>query len=137
MKRKLNCILLIDDNKADNFFHRIVIEEEVDCAEQVSEAKNGEEALKFLTEIQDGEYPDLIFLDINMPRMNGWEFIRAYEKSTIPLKKEIVIVMLTTSMNPEDEVLAQSIACIHAFRQKPLTPEILIDILGSFFPNNQ
>lgn len=68
MKKKLNCVLLIDDDHEDNRFHQIIIEE-MNMAEKIEFALNGLEALDFLAK-QD-HIPELIFLDINMPKMNG------------------------------------------------------------------
>ena len=80
MNKILKSVLLIDDNKADNFIHKAYIMKHggVETIEMVT---GGEEALKFLTSKASGEYPrpELIFLDINMPRMNGWEFLEEYD----------------------------------------------------------
>ena len=83
MKTKLNCILLVDDDEPTNFLNQMVIEE-LDIAEQIRVAQNGQEALTYLkkTGIGDENFPlpDLILLDINMPAMNGWEFLERYRK---------------------------------------------------------
>ncbi len=73
---KLKRVLLIDDCKATNYIHRLVIEK-YGCAEAVVEVNNGREALEYLTTEVDGSYPkpELVFLDINMPVMNGWQFL--------------------------------------------------------------
>ncbi|MCK5860806.1 MAG: response regulator, partial [Abyssibacter sp.] len=101
---KLNEILLVDDNEADNFLHRVVLER-AGVAKAVTEKLNGQEALDYLTTADvDGRYPqpELICLDINMPIMNGWEFIEAYEQLDPKFQSGVVIMMLTTSLNPED-----------------------------------
>src|SRR5688500_20068236 len=82
MKQKLNCILLIDDDELTNFLNRMVIEE-VDCASRVEIMQSARDALKYLTNTTpEGNYPrpDLVFLDINMPAMDGWEFIEKYNQ---------------------------------------------------------
>jgi len=73
MQPQLNCILLIDDNDDDNFYHRIILSE-AGVTKRIEVAETGYEALDFLQRIQQA--PELIFLDINMPRMNGWEFLQ-------------------------------------------------------------
>lgn len=130
MKDKLNCILLIDDDEAVNFIHTRVIEKS-ECANKVAIARNGQEGIEFLTTMVDGKYPkpDLIFLDINMPIMNGWEFLDEYEKLEKEQKGRELIVMLTTSLNPDDKVKAQKIANIDNFHSKPLSVEHLKAIL--------
>jgi CheY-like chemotaxis protein len=137
MKRKLNCILLIDDDEPTNFLNRIVIEE-VDCTERIETMQSAREALKYLTNTNpNGDYPrpDLVFLDINMPAMDGWEFLEKYNQLSDDQKAKIIVVMLTTSFNPEDEFKARNISGISGFKNKPLTAEILMQILHKHFPD--
>src|SRR5215210_127393 len=101
MKQKLNCIMLIDDDEPTNFLSSMIIEE-ANCTEHIQIADNGERAVSYLVNSEKLGYnskecpwPDLIFLDINMPAMNGWEFLDKYNQ----LGKERqsnVIIMLTT-----------------------------------------
>lgn len=130
MNQKLNCILLIDDDEATNVFHRLVIEE-ADCAEQVIAVQSGKAALEYLISEENGKHPqpDLIFLDINMPGMNGWEFLEAYEQLDATQKGKIMIVMLTTSLNPDDEQRARGYQTITDFKSKPLTVEMLHELI--------
>ena len=99
MKQRLNCILLIDDNDADNNYHKNIIEE-MDIAYSVQIAENGLEAIKLLSN-KNVVQPDLIFLDVNMPKMNGWEFLEAYKKMNY--NSQIMIVILTNSQNPANK----------------------------------
>lgn len=136
--KKLNCILLIDDNAHDNFFHTLVIKE-ANAAEQIKIALDGEKALEYLekTKVDPAlyPYPDLIFLDINMPMLNGFEFLtKAIEKKHFKDKK-VIIVMLTGSLNPKDEKTAKEKFSheISDYKIKPLTPEMLNKIIEKFF----
>lgn len=138
--KKLNCILLIDDNPPTNFFNKRLINK-LGLAEEVYAVENGKLGLEFLT--NQGEYisngikyprPALILLDINMPVMDGWEFLEAYHQLSIEQKGEILIVMLSTSPNPDDLQKASSIPELSGFRQKPLTEEMLVDIFNTYFP---
>lgn len=135
MKNKLKSILLIDDNEATNFFHQIIIDE-LDCTEQCIIKENGKEALNFLTQKENGEYPrpELILLDINMPILNGWEFIDAYNKLDIDQKGKIVVVMLTTSLNIDDKKKAEGTRDISSFMHKPLDAEGFLSLLKTHFP---
>ncbi|WP_127127668.1 response regulator [Pseudoflavitalea rhizosphaerae] len=137
MKRKLNCILLIDDDEPTNFLNKMIIDE-ASCAENVQVEQSATDALDYLTaepdEKEGSATPDLIFLDINMPAMDGWEFLDEYKKLTPDQKARVVVVMLTTSYNPEDEVKAKNHNMIAAFRNKPLTTEMLMDVLQEYFP---
>ncbi|HLG40890.1 MAG TPA: response regulator, partial [Chitinophagaceae bacterium] len=101
MKQKLKCILVIDDDEPTNFFTRMILEEG-NYAEQILTMQSGQEALDYLAKSESGENdenlfpsPDLVFLDINMPAMNGWEFLEEYKKMNV--KHRIIMVMLTTS----------------------------------------
>jgi len=135
MKKKLNCILLVDDDAEDNYFHQIVINE-MNTTERVEVALDGMEALNFLKK-ENQTYPDIIFLDINMPKMNGWEFMEAYKELRADQKAKAVVVMLTTSENPEDKKKAGQFSEIIGFNSKPLTEEMLNGILERNFPENK
>ena len=135
MSRKLNCILLVDDDEGTNVLNRMVIEE-LQCAEYIKTAYNGLEALDFLRSTTDGKHPqpELILLDINMPEMDGWEFLDEYYKLNTDQLGHVVVVMLTTSLNPEDEEKANAIPNIAGFLTKPLTEPVLKDIIEHYFP---
>jgi CheY-like chemotaxis protein len=77
--------------------------------------------------------PELIFLDINMPKMNGWEFIEEYSRLKLNGDGRTVIIMLTTSMNPLDLEKSKKSPHIAAFKTKPLNAEMLAEIYASFF----
>ena len=141
MKKKLSCVLLIDDDEPTNYYNSLIIEE-TSCADHVQVEQSGQKALEYLTnsehwpETSNGSpYPDLIFLDINMPAMNGWEFLDKYRA----IKKEndkTVLVMLTTSLFSEDVLKAKEIPEISGFESKPLTHEIIDKIIKKFFDDS-
>lgn len=139
MKQKLNKILLIDDSEADNFIHSRVIRK-AEVTEEIIVKYSGQAALDYLTEKNsDGikyPQPDLAFLDINMPGMNGWEFLEHYEKLPDEQKAGIIICMLTTSIARRDEIIAESNPMIKEFSNKPLTQKMLLGIIEKYFPEN-
>jgi len=137
MKKKLNCILLIEDNEFTNIFNQKLIKA-LDIAEQVHITESGKEALDFLlnnTERESCQTPDIIFLDINMPGMNGWEFIEELKERKKEKLANSKIIMLTTSPNPDDEQKAKLIKEIIAFKRKPLTKGIINEVITEYFPD--
>lgn len=135
----VNCILLIDDNVHDNFIHTRTINK-IPAAKQVKTVTTGEEALEYfkLGQQYPEQYPvpDLIFLDINMPGMNGFEFLeKARQEKIFDNSKSILVVMLTSSLNSDDEKIAteQFSGEIKDFKNKPLTTEMLADIMERYF----
>lgn len=75
----------------------------------------------------------LIFLDINMPGMNGWDFIDAYDHLSEEVRANNSVVMLTTSYNPDDKSRAEKNSNIYRFLSKPLTIEAVLDIISEAF----
>ncbi len=136
--KKINCILLVDDNLADNEYHKIIIKEAEVC-DNVKIATNGRKALDYIIKSgepgQEKEFPkpDLIYLDINMPGMNGFEFLEEYHKLDEKMKSKILIIMLTTSLNPDDQKKTKDIKEVSNFQNKPLTVEMLQDVTSKYF----
>jgi CheY-like chemotaxis protein len=133
MRKKLNNILLIDDDPDDNFFHQIIIKK-MNMVHNIDVVTDGVKALEYLKR-ENQVQPELIFLDINMPRMNGWEFLAEYKKADIKSKSKIIIMILTTSANPDDLQKAKEIEEVSGFETKPLSPESLTSILNEYFPD--
>lgn len=136
MDQKLKCILVIDDDEPTNFFTRMILEES-GCATHVVTVQSGQEALDYLAGSEKAEdkhecpSPDLIFLDINMPAMDGWEFLERYKEMDILNK--VIVVMLTTSLFPEDKAKAERSPEISGFENKPLTEEKIMSIVRRYF----
>ncbi|WP_432412066.1 response regulator [Rasiella sp. SM2506] len=136
MSNALKKILLIDDSESDNFIHSRLLKKE-NIAEEIVIKYSATDALDYLSTLVEKKYPqpELIFLDINMPGMNGWEFLEHYEKLEIDQKGGIVITMLTTSSSDTDRVKASTNTLINRFENKPLTKKRLYDILETHFPD--
>ncbi len=136
MKQKLNCILLVDDDEPTCFYNKLVIEQS-GCTEKVVMAQSGKEALDYLNKCMEDNSshpcPDLIFLDINMPAMNGWEFLEQYQNLQSYKKGKVMIIMLTTSLFPEDQQRANQIPEISGFEHKPLNAKKLQQVLETHF----
>ena len=134
MKNKLTCIMLVDDNHNDNFFHERVIRK-TNSGIIVIEENSGLKALEYLKSIKrdKGMVPDLILLDINMPGMNGWEFLQEYERLDKQLQSKVIIIMLTSTDNVDDAARGKAWSFVSDFITKPMTEEIMNDIIKKYF----
>lgn len=141
--RKLNCIMLVDDNDATNILNKLVIDE-MEIAEKVAFMKDGPSALKYLDshaslrEMGIEPVPELIFVDISMPAMDGWEFLREYNKFSLERLPEdqqnkSVVVLLTGSLNPDDAEKAKTFPTVAEYRLKPLSMDMLDEIMEEHF----
>lgn len=135
--KTVNCILLIDDNPAINALHLMTIKSAKICHE-INIATDGEKAIMYLENVKKNgilkKYPkpDIIFLDINMPRMNGFEFLEKYALIEDAFKAH-TLVILTTSSNPEDQKKAFTYPHVKAYKSKPLTVEMVKEIVDLYF----
>lgn len=119
--KKLNCILLVDDDEITNFYNQHLISK-MEISDSIQTALNGREALDYLTTAQNGTFPnpDVILLDINMPIMNGFEFLDAHDKLPENQRAKSVFLMLTTDLLPEDHSKTQTFSTLSGFLNKPL-----------------
>ncbi|MBT29611.1 MAG: response regulator [Thalassobius sp.] len=131
MQKKIDTVLLIDDDEITNFLNHLTIDR-LHIAKQIDAVRNGEQAINYLKKrIQERKAPpSLIFLDINMPLMDGWQFITAYKKLKQELAYLPVIVMLSSTNNPDDHDRAEKIEEIAYFKQKPLTAEVIQELIS-------
>ena len=121
--RRSSTAILIDDEQVDQILYKMVIDES-GLVQSLMSFRYAQEALDYLQKPDRPEI-DVIFLDINMPRMTGFEFLEAATAELGASFAKIVVVMLTTSMNPDDEERARQFPVVKEYIHKPLQKEHL------------
>ncbi len=129
---KLKKVLLIDDDSTVNFISRKLIEE-AGLAHDIIARSSAIDVLNELeNDADDSILPELIFVDINMPGMNGWEFIEQFSNSNLDTSGT-KIILLTSLINPTDLDRANNIQAISAIKEKPVSMKMLDDIRREIF----
>ena len=119
-------VMLVDDNEIDNIINEKIIEAN-DFAEKILVFQTGQEGLDYLKENQDSPdaLPEIIFLDINMPIMDGFQFLDEFEKYKEGVLKKCRIIMLSSSISPKDIDRAASSKYVKKYLNKPLNARYL------------
>jgi CheY-like chemotaxis protein len=128
----INKILCVDDDPITLMLCKKVIEK-VSFAREIITAKNGEEAFIFFEnkylEIINGdnpEYPTIVLLDLNMPVMNGWEFLDAYLSNEFnKIFPDTKILILSSTIDPNDMEKSKTYPMVFEFLSKPITVEMM------------
>jgi CheY-like chemotaxis protein len=131
MSHAVRKVLLVDDDKVTNLLHTRLINR-TGLVDQVDVAIDGQFALEYLQDIEarQDQQPELILLDINMPRMNGFEFLEAYaELPYVPSAQQIVVI-LSTSLLKSDHQRAESDPNVFKFANKPLHEDEIIGLVS-------
>ena len=130
--KKYRTVMLIDDNEIDNLINQKMIEAAA-VTENIYTHTGAKSAIEFLKnmeklEMADQVLPDVIFLDIDMPLMDGFQFLDEFEKLTIIAKKKCKIVMLTSSINPQDFNRSKKYENVRLYLNKPLSHDSIIKL---------
>jgi CheY-like chemotaxis protein len=128
----LDLILCVDDDPITLMLCKMVIAKS-SFASEIITAQNGEEALNYFddlklnnlgTEIK--KYPSLVFLDLNMPVMDGWEFLDHFSKEEYTSAfKNTKIIVLSSTIDPNDIEKSKTYSMVLDFLSKPITKEIV------------
>lgn len=130
MSSKSPIIAIVDDDKIFQLTASRTIRL-LNLSDQILQFENGEVALKYLVEnaSKTDALPDFIFLDINMPFVDGWMFLQDYAGMKVNFGKEISIFMISSSIDPGDISRARSIPDVQEYVLKPVSKEKFIELL--------
>ena len=130
-----NLLCVDDDDIAQFYIHSII--EDIDFIENNESVYDGQKAIEFFDQLIQVEtptnIPELILLDINMPIMDGWEFLQIFSKKFKTRFSEVKIAIVSSSVNPADFEKAKEFPFVIDFISKPITAEILKGIDQQYF----
>ncbi len=119
----MSSVIIVDDSESDQFLSKAIIGK-VNPNIKILQAYDGQEALEILADLP--KQPDVIFLDINMPRMNGHEFLEKYNTWE---EQTVVVIMLTSSDQESDKERSMSYKCVKKYFTKPVDTSDLADVI--------
>jgi CheY-like chemotaxis protein len=115
-------LFLVDDDAMTNLVNKKIINKYLDA--DIQSFTDPEKAIHLLEELSGSRpdmIPDVLFLDINMPLMDGWEFLKAFENLPEVVLNRCKVYMLSSSIDPLDVSRSRSFKAVHSFIEKPLT----------------
>lgn len=122
IKQSQTMVMLVDDSSIDNFVNKKIIARYGFAQDAISFTRT-KEALNYLTELNNDQsqiVPSILFLDLDMPEIDGFEFLDAFNLFSDRIKNAIDVVILTSSINPADIIKCNSHTSVLTFLHKPL-----------------
>lgn len=127
----INSIMCIDDDPIALLVIGSCIKK-AGIANEIIRMESAENALNYFRVLQDdASIPSLIFLDLNMPVMDGWDFLREFTKEFPTYVSQTKVVILSSSVDPEDKFLSEENSLVLKFLPKPISVEVLLELVSS------
>ena len=122
-------LLMIDDNPLEHLIMQRMVDN-YNVFPNMAHSLEADMAISYLeNNYTDSEnLPNVIFLDLNMPKFNGWDFIKSFEKIYAKLKKPIDIYVISSSIDSLDVAMSEKYPFIKAFFPKPIAKATLVDL---------
>ncbi len=136
MSKTIKAVCVVDDDLFYQFTAKRLIEN-TKLVDKILFFPDGEKAIEFFKSL-DGtpeNTPDIILLDINMPIMDGWDFLKAYTSIKPKLPKKVIIYMVSSSVHGVDIEKAKQISDVTDYIVKPVTKDKLAEIFQDFLDN--
>lgn len=137
MKNKLKTILLIDDDTPTNYYHEVILQD-ANCTENVVIQYSSDRALDYFRALKNNNlpFPELVFLDMNMPGWDGFEFIEMLQTFFPSTKDKMKIVILTSLPEAPSLQEIELSNQIIGVKSKPLTEKVVWDLIQTHFSSN-
>ncbi|RKS02395.1 MULTISPECIES: response regulator [unclassified Flavobacterium] len=128
--KKINTFCIIDDDDIYQFTTSLLLKKS-DLVNKVIVFSNGLKAINFLKDEMGNieNIPDVLFLDINMPVMDGWEFLEEYLLIRPMMPKTVVIYMVSSSVDEKDVLKAKSISALSGYLVKPISSQNIMEVI--------
>ena len=128
--KKINTFCIIDDDDIYQFTTSLLLKKS-DLVNKIIVFSNGLKAINFLKDEMGNieNIPDVLFLDINMPVMDGWEFLEEYLLIRSMMPKTVVIYMVSSSVDEKDVLKAKSISVLSGYLVKPISSQNIVEVI--------
>ncbi|WP_395047985.1 response regulator, partial [Flavobacterium sp.] len=128
--KKINTFCIIDDDDIYQLTTSVLLKR-TDLVNKIIVFSNGLKAINFLKDEMGNKenIPDILFLDVNMPVMDGWEFLEEYLLIKPMMPKRVVIYMVSSSVDEKDVLKAKSISALSGYLVKPISSQNIMEVI--------